>query len=203
MATESWHLSGDFLELCNCEVACVCVMVGSDATPTEGYCDGGFVWHIEDGEFDGVTLNGLNFAFFHHAPGIMSEGNWTSAVYVDERADERQRDALTEVLSGRHGGPMEGYMALTGEFKGVKFAPIDYKVEGNTRSVSIPAVSDYTVEALTKPGFDAPIRLENVRGWVPWMTLARGTKGAYTDHGLPFENTGKNGFCGPFAWPRA
>ena len=203
MTTADWHLNGDFLELCNCEVACPCVMVGNDATPTEGFCDGGFIWHIEHGEFDGVALDGLNFAFLHHAPGRMSEGNWTAAVYVDERSDERQREALVEILSGKHGGPMENYMALTGNFLGIKYVPIDYKIDRRTRSVSIPAILDFSVEGLMKPAFEAPIRLENIRGWVPWMSLARGTKGTYADHGLHFENTGRNGFCGPFQWPRA
>ena len=31
MTTANWQLSGDFLELCNCEVACPCVMQGQTA----------------------------------------------------------------------------------------------------------------------------------------------------------------------------
>ena len=202
MTAANWHLSGDFLELCNCEVACLCVIQGLTATPTEGHCDGGFAWHIEDGEFNGVVLNGLNFAFLHATPGIMSEGNWTAAIYVDERADQPQREALGEILSGKIGGPMENYMALIGNFLGIKYVPIDYKVEGHTRSVSIPAILDFNVEGLMKPGFSDAIRLENARAWVPWMALAKGTRGTYTDHGLRFENTGRNGHYGPFLWPR-
>ena len=203
MTTANWHLSGDFLELCNCEVVCPCLIYGLTAAPSEGHCDGGFAWHIEEGEFNGVELNGLTFAFLHSTPGIMSQGNWTAAMYVDERADQRQREALEEILSGKVGGPMENYMALTGNFLGTKYVPIDYKVAGSTRSVSIPAILDFNVEGLTKPGFSDAIRVENARAWVPWMALAKGTKGTYTDHGLRFENTGRAGHYGPFLWPRA
>ena len=203
MTTANWHLRGDFLELCNCEVVCPCITQGLTETPTEGHCDGGFAWHVEEGEFNGVALNGLNFVFLHATPGVMSEGNWTAAIYVDERADQRQREALGEILSGKFGGPMENYMALTGNFLGIKYVPIDYKVEGRTRSVFIPAILDFNVEGLMKPGFSDAIRLENARAWVPWMALATGSKGTYTDHGLRFDNTGRNGHYGPFLWPRA
>ncbi len=203
MTTATWHLKGDFLELCNCDVACPCVMNEYPVAPTEGYCDGGFTWHIEDGAFDGVKLDGLNFAFFHHAPGKMNDGDWTSAVYIDSRADEGQRAALAQILSGDQGGPMANYMAMTGNFLGIQYVPIEYKRDGNARSVSIEGVTDYAVDALVKSGFETPIRLDSVRGWVPWMNLARGVTGSYTDRGLQFENAGKNGFCGPFAWPKA
>ena len=203
MTTADWHLRGDFLELCNCRVGCRCILQGLTEEPSEGHCDGGYAWHIEEGEFNGVVLHGLNFALLHSTPGIMAQGNWTAAVYVDERADQRQREALGEILSGKVGGPMENYMALTGNFLGIKYVPIDYKIEGRTRSVSIPAILDFSVEGLLKPGFSDAIRLENARGWVPWMAQAKGTKGTYTDYGLWFENTGRNGHYGPFLWPRA
>jgi hypothetical protein len=32
--------------------------------------------------------------------GPMSEGNWSVAVYVDERADEQQRAALEQIFTG-------------------------------------------------------------------------------------------------------
>lgn len=38
-------------------------------------------------------------------PGVTSEGNGTAAVYTDERADPRQRDALSVIASGQAGGP--------------------------------------------------------------------------------------------------
>ncbi len=201
MATAEWRLRGDFLELCNCKVACPCIIQGLTETPTEGNCDNGFAWHIEEGEFNGIALNGLNFACLQSAPGIMAEGNWTTAIYVDERADQRQRDALEEILSGRVGGPMERFMALTGNFLGTKHVPIDFKIDGHARSVSIPEILDFSVEGVIKPGFSDPVKFENVRAWAPWVAFAKGTKGAYTDNGLLFENTGRTGHYGPFVWP--
>ena len=61
MATDRWRLKGDYFENCNCEVLCPCVVAGAAAVPTEGHCDVGFAFHIDEGEFNGVALNGLNF----------------------------------------------------------------------------------------------------------------------------------------------
>ena len=43
---------------------------------------------------------------------------------------------------------MENYMALTGNFLGIKYIPIDYNIEGHTRSVSIPEILDFDIEGL-------------------------------------------------------
>ncbi len=202
-AATDWHLKGDFLELCNCRVGCPCILIAQTVAPTEGTCDGGFAWHIEEGQLGGVELDGLNFAFLHSAPGIMAEGNWTTAGYVDERATPEQREALATIVTGQAGGPLQAYMALSGRFLGLKYVPIEYHADGNTRSVLIPGILDFAVEGMQKAAFSEPIRLENIRPWVPWMALAKGVRGAYTDHGLQFENTGRNGHYGPFRWPRA
>jgi hypothetical protein len=41
-----------------------------------------------------VTLDGLNVALAIHTPGPMGEGNWAVGAYIDERADEKQTEAL-------------------------------------------------------------------------------------------------------------
>jgi hypothetical protein len=197
-----WHLSGDFLELCNCRVGCPCLLIGQTVAPTEGTCDGGFVWHIEQGHFGGVEVDGLNFAFIHSAPGIMAEGNWTTAAYVDERASPPQRDALATIVCGQAGGPLQAFMALSGRFLGLKYVPIEYHVDGGMPTASIPRILDFAVEGMQKAAFSEPIRLQNTRPWVPWMALAKGVRGTYQDYGLHFEDTGRNGHFGPFQWPR-
>ena len=201
MATDGWRLKGDYFENCNCEVLCPCIFGGAAAVPTQGHCDVGFAFHIDEGEFNGVTFNGLNFVVIAYTPGIMSEGNWSTAVYIDQRADQRQRDALDRILSGEMGGPAERWMRLTGNFRGVKHSPITYTVEGHTRSVSIPGVMDFNVEGIVAGRRTEPMRLENTGHPVnPSLALARGTRSTYTDHGMTWDNTGKNGHYSTFEW---
>ena len=200
MATNRWRLKGEYLENCNCEVLCPCSIPGVPQVPTEGHCDMALAFHIEEGDFDGVELNGLNFVVVMYTPGKMSDPNWTTAIYVDERADQEQRTPLSRILSGEIGGPMERWMAHTSDFLGIKYVPIMFKAEGRTRSVSIPRVMDFNVEAIVGKGQTHPMRLENWRAWAPSLVMARGTGNTYSDHGMTWDNTGKNGHYASFEW---
>ena len=105
MAEERWNLKGDYFENCNCEVLCPCVVQGGPAIPTEGHCDVAFAFHIEEGDYNGIALNGLNFVVAVYTPGNMGEGNWTMAAYVDQQSDSKQREAIARILSGDISGP--------------------------------------------------------------------------------------------------
>jgi hypothetical protein len=56
---ESWKVSGTYFEACNCAAACPCVFLSA---PTEGTCVIIAAWHIDQGNFGAVQLNGLNVA---------------------------------------------------------------------------------------------------------------------------------------------
>ncbi len=201
MATDRWHLKGDYFENCNCEVLCPCVVAGAAAVPTEGHCDVGFAFHVQEGTFNRVTLNGLNFVVVVYTPGVMGEGNWTTAVYVDQRAGLPQRQAMGRILSGEMGGPAERWMRLTGNFLGIKHSPITYVAQENTRSVSIPAIMDFKVEGIVAGRRTEAMRLENTGHPVnSSLALARSTGSTYTDHGMSWDNTRKNGHYSPFEW---
>jgi len=40
-----------------------------------------FVFHVEEGDFNGVGLNTLNFVVAKSTPGKMSDANWAMDVY--------------------------------------------------------------------------------------------------------------------------
>ena len=201
MAGEQWHLRGDYFENCNCDVLCPCILLGRLAVPTSGHCDVGFAFHIDEGEFNDTLLSGLSFVVTAYTPGIMSAGNWSTAVYIDSRADQQQRNALGRILSGDIGGPAERWMPLTSNFLGTKYLPISYTAEGRTRSVRIPDIMDFNVEWIVSGSRTEPMRLENTGHPVhSSLALARGTRSTYNDHGMSWDNTGKNGHYAPFDW---
>jgi len=43
---DDWSVSGSYMEACNCEAACPCVML---SPPTSGECTVLLGWHIEKG----------------------------------------------------------------------------------------------------------------------------------------------------------
>ena len=201
MAAESWRLRGDYFENCNCNILCPCVLPVSPAVPTEGHCDVALAFHIEDGTFNRVPLGGLNFVVVAYTPGAMSQGNWTTAFYIDERASGEQRRSLERILSGDVGGPMARWMGLTSDFRGTKYCPISYGAEGKSRRVSIPGVMDFSVEGITAGRRSEVMRLENTGHPVnSSLALARGTGSTYADHGMQWDNTGKNGHYAAFQW---
>ncbi len=202
MADQIWHLKGGYFENCNCQILCPCVVPVPPGNPTDGYCDVAFVFHIEEGESQGIAFDGLNFVVAAHTPGSMGDGDWTTALYVDQRASEPQREAMAEILSGRLGGPLAAWMGLTSDFRGIKYVAIDYRSEGNARSVSIPGVMEFAVEGITAGSRRrAPMRLTNVgHPASPNLVMAKGTGNTYQDHGMKWDNTGKNAHYSDFNW---
>ena len=199
---EQWHIQGEYLEICNCEVLCPCRLPGPTQDPTEGHCDMALAFHIEDGDFSGVDLTGLSFVVVMYTPGNMSVHDWTTAIYVDERANDEQRTSLETIVSGKIGEPMERFMAATANFLGIKYVPITFKAEGYNRNVSVPSIMDFNVEGIVGQGQSEPMRLENWRSWTPSLVMAIGKgNNSYTDHDMTWDNTGKNGQYAHFQWP--
>jgi hypothetical protein len=117
--TNSWKIAGSYFEACNCDVACPCIFL---SPPTSGDCTLLIAWHIDQGRFGQIDLDGLNAVLAVHSPGHMLEVKWKVALYVDERADQSQQHALTQIFSGQAGGPLAGMAPLIGEVLGVKTA---------------------------------------------------------------------------------
>src|SRR5438132_33628 len=150
MAT-NWQLSGDYFENCNCNVVCPCLISPAPpltSRPTQGVCDVALAFHIDNGSYGAVALGGLSLALIAHTPGPMAEGNWTVAIYVDERSSDQQAEALGAIFGGAEGGPMAAFAPMIATNLGVKKVPITYRVTGKTRSAEIPGIMHMAVQPL-------------------------------------------------------
>jgi hypothetical protein len=204
MATQ-WKLTGDYFENCNCSVACPCVFSTNaplTSTPTQGGCDVALIFHIDKGNYGSVELDGLNVAVFARTPGPMADGNWSVAAYIDERADDKQTEALGTIFTGAAGGPMAAFAPLIGNNLGAKKVPIKYQIDGRKRSAEIPNIMNMAVEPL-------PTLREDGEMWAATghpvnpdkLFLAVGTRGStYTDHGMRWDNSGRNGHYASISW---
>lgn len=204
MAT-NWQLSGDYFENCSCNVVCPC-LISSNAPlrskPTQGVCDVALIFHVNTGRYGDVRLDGLNVAIVSHTPGPMADGNWTVAAYIDERADDKQTEALGAIFTGAAGGPMAAFAPLIGNNLGAKKAPIKYTIDGKKRSVEIPDVMHMGVEP-------APTMREDGEMWASTghpvspdrLAFAMGAQGStFNDHGMRWDNSGRNGHYAPINW---
>jgi hypothetical protein len=95
--TTKWSMQGTLLGACSCDWGCPCSF---DAPPTRGFCEGAYLWHIEEGEFGYVRLNGLTWAWCGQSPAALHLGNVTGQTLIDARADPRQRAALETIGQG-------------------------------------------------------------------------------------------------------
>src|SRR2546423_205348 len=56
----AWSIEGEYMENCNCEVLCPCITSSMAGPADNERCYGPLAMHIEKGEKDGVSLDGLN-----------------------------------------------------------------------------------------------------------------------------------------------
>jgi hypothetical protein len=102
----SWRIGGSYFESCNCDAICPCRRIDGVAggRSTHGECLGVLSWLIEHGHADGVELDGLAVALAIRYHDDEPGSPWSFVVYLDERADERQRESLEAIYTGALGG---------------------------------------------------------------------------------------------------
>jgi len=199
---EKWKLSGTYFEACNCVLACPCVFPNTPNIPTDGECTVLVGWHIEQGRFGEVALDGFNVALAIYSPGDMEQVKWQAALYLDEKASEVQKAALTKIFSGQAGGHLAGLAAAFGQVLGVSSKKLDYQANGRKRSLEIAGVAMAEIEAMEGRN-GAEVTINNLASGVApgYPTVqAKSKQLSYHDYGMNWEISGKNGFYSPFAY---
>ena len=153
MAAPNWRLEGEWIKNCTCAYGCPCDF---NAPPTDGDCRGLLGMRIRSGHFGGVKLDGLSFFVTVHFPGPLHEGNGEAQAIVDERATAEQREALFEILSGKHskeGTLYHIFSLIVTKMHDPVFAPIsfDFDKEGRTARLRIPGILETEVEPIKNP----------------------------------------------------
>jgi hypothetical protein len=149
--TPRWRLAGDWFDVCRCRIPCGCTFA---QPPDEEQCDGILAWHVREGNYGDVTLDGLNVVAVASFVGNIWAGAKASAgFFIDERGDDQQRQALQTIFSGQAGGWPAGLAELIEEVRGIEFAPIDFEIADDLGSwrVEVPGKARGRAEALTGP----------------------------------------------------
>jgi hypothetical protein len=202
-----WQIAGDYFENCNCTVVCPCLFSPNPplaSRPTEGACEVAFAFHINSGSYGNVTLDGLNVAMIARTPGPMAEGNWSAAIYVDERANEQQQQALQAIFSGSAGGPLGTLAPFISTVLGVKTVPITFNIAGKRRSVEIPNIMHLAVQPVPSLDPNNEIWALNAHPFSSQLAMAVGEQNStWTDYGMSWDNSGKNGHYAAINWSNA
>jgi hypothetical protein len=97
MSNVDWAIKGPHFMNCNCDYGCPCQFA---ALPTDGTCEAAVAWRIDEGHYGEVKLDGLIAVNTYAWPGAIHEGKGAMQSIIDERADDKQREALAAVLRG-------------------------------------------------------------------------------------------------------
>ena len=194
----SFVVEGDYFEVCNCDVSCNCVWLGS---ATQDHCDVMLAWHVTGGSKDGVDLSGLNAVMAVHSPKQMTDGGWRVALYLDDRATAGQSEALGAVFSGGAGGHLAGLGPLIGEVAGVAPAAITFKKADRSLHAEVSGVLSMSAEQIVGMDGREPAVITNVPfGAVP-QPIRQGRAEQVSYHGHWSTNfSGTNSFVTDFRY---
>jgi hypothetical protein len=105
-ALTPWHVAGTYFESCSCDPICPCRRI--DGKPggrsTHGVCMGVLSWLVSDGSAGPLDLGGLAVAIACWYDDDEPGSPWSVVLYLDDRGNGAQRDALERIYLGRLGG---------------------------------------------------------------------------------------------------
>ena len=204
---QEWRLSGDWFDVCKCTIPCPCTFA---QPPSEGDGEGVLAWHVRDGRYGDVPLDGLNVVALGAFEGNIWAGEASVAIgmFVDERADDAQRDALQIIFGGQAGGWPGEFAKLVGEIRGMEYVPIEFEIADDLASwrVEIPGKVDARAEALTGPtaAEGQRVQLHNAPGAEVGpgqvATWGRATADRAEGFGFSWDWAGRSSKHFPFDW---
>jgi len=160
-----WEFTGRELVNCNCEYGCNCQF---NALPDKGYCQAVAGIQIDKGHYGDTRLDGLRIGAMFKWPGAVHEGNGEALAFVDERADEAQREALLKIMTGQDTDPFATmfavYASTVTKMHDPVFAPIAFEVDvdGRRGRFSVPGYVEMVGEPIRNKVTGAEARAQIV-----------------------------------------
>ena len=196
--TRAYHLKGAVLGGCSCDWGCPC---NFEAPPSRGYCEGEYIWCVEQGLYGNVPLDGLHFGLFLHSPAAIHLGNLTTVAIVDERATAQQRQAIEAMLT--HASPFHIFLSLTSHFLGFRYAPFEVHLDGIRSRVTIPGLYELGLTPMTNPvtgDIELATLLKPTGFTSQRQELCTTTVGRFSTEGLSFDHSGRYAEFAPFEY---
>ena len=204
MTPANWAIKGELFLNCSCELFCPCVVSLGAHPPTEGHCHAWMAIAIDEGNFEGEDLSGLNVGLLVDIPGRMGEGNWRVGAYVDELASEAAYNGLLQIFSGAAGGTTGLFTMLVSEIIGAERAPVEIIRDGKKRAIKIGLKISGEIEMIDGAQPDHPVIISNSKYWMgPDIIAAVGVKSKVRDYGRVWDFGGKSAEICPIDWKGA
>lgn len=154
---KSWKIAGALTEACTCSVPCSCNF-GEGPSP-HSYCYPFYSYHIREGRYGDVVLDGLHF-------GSADLKNGRS-LFMDGRANERQREALRVIMAR----VIERSPAAEAERKAreledeITYAAVEQEYDGRKNRLKVEGVGEFAADYIMGLDKSAPVVVRNNTTW--------------------------------------
>ena len=134
----AWHLTGQLIESCSCNMFCPCGLRCRSEIMDQGGCASAIAFRAHEGNSDGVALGGRTVVFAVDVPGpTLFDRNVTGRLYIDDAANADQRRELEAICSGKKGGPMATVASLVAKWLPTRSAKIEVADKGDTITITV------------------------------------------------------------------
>jgi len=172
MASVPYRISVHNIEACNCGTACGCQFNGFPTSDTGG-CEAVIGGEVKEGNYGDVDLKGVRYVIAFSYPKAIHEGNGKVVVFIDQKASDKQAEAVAMILSGKAGGmPFEALAGTVAVLEGPVRKPIEMQVNGTRSWFKIPGVLEMRQTPIRDAisGQDKDVQIVYPKGGFFWNT---------------------------------
>jgi hypothetical protein len=147
MENGQWRVAGSYYESCNCDAVCPCRRLNGKPGRRSQFdlCQFILSWQVNAGHAPGVNLDGLKVVMVGFWDNAFANEPWSVKLYVDEKANDAQFDALSQIFLGKSGGDLHFTTFITTVFD-VQRARISLDHKAGSEWVKVEGVGDASVE---------------------------------------------------------
>lgn len=198
---DPWWMKGVLFENCNCQLLCpahVSFKQDCDQDPCLGF------WgiRVEKGRFGRLVLNPQTAVVLYQSPQRMhTPGSWRVQFLLDASADDAQRGALEQILSGKVGGPWEILAKFFAERLPTRSVPIAFSGSGHEKHMKVDTILDTNLRSVESKRTGEPATLGNlfnvVHGAIQYLALGSSSVSAGT---FTWSTDQKHALYSDFSW---
>ncbi len=198
---DPWWVKGVLFENCNCQLLCpahVSFKQDCDQDPCLGF------WgiRVEKGRFGRLVLNPQTAVVLYQSPQRMhTPASWRVQFLLDAAADDAQRAALDQILSGKVGGPWEILAKFFAERLPTRSAPIAFTGSGREKRMKVEGILETSLNSVESKRTGEPATLGNlfnvIHGAIQY--LARGSS-AVSAGTFGWSTDQKHALYSDFSW---
>jgi hypothetical protein len=151
-----------------------------------------------------VDVTGRTIAVIAHVPGNILQGNWTAAVYLDDKVSKAQEDALLAVYTGQKGGPIADLAKLIAKVVSVEKVPVTFTVQGGRGTLKLGDAGYAELEPYTSAAGRTTTLTDTVFSTVPGAPVFVGKAPRYRAKvdkaGIDLDISGHNALQSTFVF---